>query len=520
MNKRVVGALALLVLGLMVVIVIRFAQPYLHDIRQRQTSDARATKGRITIAMDNWVGYVPLCSAAMKKRLRTAGWRLQCQDDKADYALRMRRLREREIDFAVATVDSYLLNGSPQGFPGVIIAVIDESKGGDAIVARKDTVASLGALKGHADLKVAFTPHSPSHFLAKATADHFNVPELLPSAERRIETQGSEEALARLLAGKADVAVLWEPDVSRALSQNGIIKLLGTEHTQHLIVDILLVNRKFSEDHPEVVKLLLSSYFKVLKIYRDKPETLRKEVADATHLPQDAVDSMLKGVLWVNLTDNCQGWFGISSPGRSADEGLVDTIESTVRILEHSGDFSGNPIPDNDPYRLIQSRYLEDLFVKGIDGFTTPGTQNARVKNSLEALFPPLDADGWNALRAIGRLKIDPIIFQSGSAALNLLEKRKLDEAIEKLKHYPKFRVVLKGHTGLRGDPVLNTQLSQQRAESVRRYFMITYAIDPNRLRAVGMGSKKPLPRKPGESRRAYNVRLSRVEFLIVTEVY
>ncbi len=520
MNKRVVGALAVLVLGLMVVIAIRFAQPYLQDAHQRQTSDARATKGKITIAMDNWVGYVPLCSTEMKKRLRKSGWMLQCQDDKANYALRMKRLREREIDFAVATVDSYLLNGSPQGFPGVAIAVLDESKGGDAIVARKNMVASLDAMKGRTDLRVAFTPDSPSHHLAKAAADHFDVPELLPPAARRIATKGSQEALARLLAGKTDVAVLWEPDVSKALAHDGIIKLLGTEDTKHLIVDILLVNRKFSEDNAEVVQLVLSHYFKVLKLFRDKPETLRQEVATATGLPQNAVDTMLKGISWVNLTDNCQRWFGISSPGSSTDEGLVDTIESTLRILQNSGNFSGNPIPQDDPYRLIQSRYLEDLFVKGVAGFTTPGTQNAPLTNSLETQFTPLDGDGWNALRAIGRLKIAPIIFQRGSSKLNLLEKRKLDQAVERLKHYPNFRVVLEGHTTLRGDPVANAQLSQKRADSVARYLMTTYAIDANRFRVLGLGSKKPLARKPGELNRAYNARLSRVEFLLVAEVY
>ena len=49
-----------------------------------------------------------------------------------------------------------------------------------------------------------------------------DVPELLPSRKgNRIETEGSEGALKKLLAGKADIAALWEPDVSRALAAQG-----------------------------------------------------------------------------------------------------------------------------------------------------------------------------------------------------------------------------------------------------------------------------------------------------------
>ena len=63
--------------------------------------------------------------------------------------------RDEELEFAVATVDSYILNGSPLNYPGTIVAVIDESKGGDAIVAWKDRLSSLDALKANTDYKIA-----------------------------------------------------------------------------------------------------------------------------------------------------------------------------------------------------------------------------------------------------------------------------------------------------------------------------------------------------------------------------
>ena len=517
------GAIAVFVVVSLAIVAFYFGMPLWRDSWQKDTSDARATNGKIRIAMDNWAGYVPLCSSEMKKRMRGSGWILECQDDKADYPKRMERLDNQEIEFAVATVDSNILNAAAKNFPGVTIVVIDKSKGGDAILAWKDRVADLDGLKNRTDIRVAFTPNSPSHHLLKAASVHFGVPELLPKSEKRIETNGSEEALKKLLDKKTDIAVLWEPDVSRALSQKGVVKLLGTDQTERLIVDILLVNRKFSEINPEAVQLLIKTYFTVLKIFRDDPPLFKSEIANATGLSSGDVDSLLKGIQWVNLTENAQEWFGISQDGGYADQGLIDTIDSTVRILIQSGDFKKNPIPNGDPYRLTDSSYVKNLYTKGFTGFTTPGAHapgGSGEVNSLAALFTPLGEDGWARLKEVGTLKIQNITFQSGTAELSFQGREDVDGIAEVIKHYPSFRIVIKGHTALAGDRAANKLLSKERAESVARYLAVTYSINENRVRSLGFGSEKPLPRIPGESDRAYNYRLPRVEISLVTEVY
>jgi hypothetical protein len=504
------------------ILLVWFLLPRLQERHQKITSDAARTKGKIQLALDNWIGYFPLRSPEMKAFMRASGWLLACEDDNADYHGRMKRLRDGEIDFAVATVDSFILNAERFDYPGTIVAVIDESKGGDAILAIEKRVASLDALKGKANIRVAFTPDSPSHHLAKAAADHFNVPELLPNGSLRIETEGSEKARDKLLSGKADLAILWEPDVSRALEHKGIVKILGTEDTERLIVDILVVQRQFSQKHPETVKYLLDSYFRTLKKYRDNPDLLLQHVREETGLTEDKVKAMLKGVQWANFGENCERWFGIAAPGGYADQGLVDTIESTVRILVNAGDFSSNPIPDQDPYRLTNSSFLEVLFTRGISGFTSPeetGPGGGSL-GSIESRFSRLNEGGWHALKEVGTLKVEPIVFQPGTTKLGILAKEVVDEAVERLKHYPNFRIIIKGHTGTRGDRAENLKLSKERAKAVARYLEIAYNVDPNRLRPVGFGGEKPLPKKPGESRRSYEYRLPRVELVLMREDY
>lgn len=522
MNKKIFGAILLFIILLAAILLLWLLLPRFMDRQQKITSDATKTRGKIRIAMDNWIGYFPLRSNEMKNAMRRLGWILSCEDDNADYEGRMRRLKDGEIDFAVATVDSFILNAHQYDFPGTIITVIDESKGGDAILALRNKIESLNALKGRSDIKIAFTPNSPSHHLAKAAADHFNIPELLPSGSMYEETEGSEKAREKLLSGKADVAILWEPDVSRALDHKDIIKLLGTEDTEKLIVDILIVRRQFSQKNPEVINQLLDNYFRVLKKYRDSPGLLVSHVREETDLSEDKIESMLKGVEWASFGENCDKWFGIAAPGSYASEGIIDTIQSTINILINSNDFKTSPIPDEDPYRLTNSAHLEYLFSKGISGFSSPkqASNSAEPISSIETRFSQLTEKEWNALKEVGTLKVDPIVFQHGTNELSMLAKKVVDQAVERLKHYPNFRVTIKGHTGIRGDQKENLRLSQERAEAVARYLNVVYNIDPNRLFSIGFAGKEPLPLIQGESKRSYEYRLPRVELVLVREDY
>jgi len=511
----------ILMIGSVLLLSYKLILPRLESDSQKQTSDARATKGKILIGVDNWIGYYPLCSKVMRKRMYRIGYQLECVDDKADYASRMKKLKKSDIQFAVATVDSYILNGEDYNYPGTIISVIDESKGGDAIVAWKDKVKNIDALKAaNKNLKIAFTSASPSEHLLKSIAVHFDVASLRDKRGAwRVEADGSEAALKLLKDKKVDVAVLWEPDVSRALSNKKIIKLLGTEDTNKLIVDILIVNRNFAQDNPDVVTSLLRNYFRTLKFYKSNRNDLIDDIADDTDVSKKKIKTMLKGVSWKNLSQNAQNWFGATSYGGSSNEGLVDTIESTAEILVDSGDFSSSPLPNKDPYRIINSQYLMGLYDSTATGQFGQATNNSVTpEQSLEKKFTKLSTSEWNELRVIGTLKVRSIVFQSGADKLTLAGKEQLDKAAENLKHYPKFRVIVKGHTGTRGDNAANKLLSKNRAKSVARYFKVTYGLNSNRLLIKGLGGSEPLKRLSGESFRAFNYRLPRVELFLVAE--
>jgi len=508
-------------IGIVALLAYKFLLPYFEQNEQAQSSDSGAIKATISIGVDNWIGYYPLCSRELQTRMRRSGYLLQCKDDQADYPGRMKKMKSGELDFAVATVDAFLLAGSQYRFPGTIISVIDESRGGDAIVAWKDKVGSLDDLKNVSGYKVAFTPQSPSEHLLKSVGVHFDIPGILEKGGRwRLEADGSEDALKKLKAKEAYVAVLWEPDVTRALANNKIHKLIGTEDTKRLIVDILLVNRQFSQEHPEIIKVLLRNYFRVLKYYRDNPARLAQDAARELKLPEKKISAMVKGVAWASMMENSTQWFGIAQNLPGNEEGLINTIESTMDILLENKDFDDNPISSQNYYVLTNRAFIESLYEEMSNG-TGFGGQNRMSSQSdagVNRKFPALTAEQWKRLREVGTLKIRPIVFQSGSGELTFEGKAELDRAIENLQHYPNYRVVVKGHTGVRGDKTANLVLSRTRAEAVVRYLKVSHNIDQTRLRFVGYGGSKPLPRQAGESDRSFNYRLPRVELYLVAE--
>ena len=89
MKKKGTGALILLLLGAAILIGIKLLLPIFIEEKQVSTSDAVKMKGKIRLALDNWIGYFPLRSNEMKTLMRREGWNLVWTDDKADYMERV-----------------------------------------------------------------------------------------------------------------------------------------------------------------------------------------------------------------------------------------------------------------------------------------------------------------------------------------------------------------------------------------------------------------------------------------------
>jgi outer membrane protein OmpA-like peptidoglycan-associated protein len=83
-----------------------------------------------------------------------------------------------------------------------------------------------------------------------------------------------------------------------------------------------------------------------------------------------------------------------------------------------------------------------------------------------------------------------------------------LSQVRKAIRSFSKPEVVIEGHTDSTGSAAINAQLSQNRAEAVRQYFIANGALEEQKLTAIGYGSERPLAPNDTIEGRAINRRI------------
>jgi hypothetical protein len=138
------------------------------------TSTDSRHKYTINFAIDSFNGYSVFRSDKFRRQLSSRGIGLNLVDDKADYAKRISFLQSSAIQMGVFTIDSLVKASVELGDnPATIIAIIDQSKGADAIIAHK-SISNIDALN-KADMQFVLTADSPSEMLTRIVMASFNL---------------------------------------------------------------------------------------------------------------------------------------------------------------------------------------------------------------------------------------------------------------------------------------------------------------------------------------------------------
>ncbi|MDE2292551.1 MAG: OmpA family protein [Elusimicrobia bacterium] len=113
--------------------------------------------------------------------------------------------------------------------------------------------------------------------------------------------------------------------------------------------------------------------------------------------------------------------------------------------------------------------------------------------------------------RRIERGEIAPVEFDTGKADLKPGAEGTLRLVAAVLLRHPELHLTVNGHTDDVGSPEYNMWLSQNRAETVKRY-LISQGVLGESIRALGFGETKPIAPNDCEEHRAKN---RRVEFVL-----
>lgn len=83
-------------------------------------------------------------------------------------------------------------------------------------------------------------------------------------------------------------------------------------------------------------------------------------------------------------------------------------------------------------------------------------------------------------------------LFGSGEYELEPQARDRLRSLAGSLKAHPGSQLIIKGHTDSSGDERFNQMLSEQRADSVRK-FLIAEGVAHDRMNAIGFGAQMPV---------------------------
>ncbi len=481
-----------------------------------RTSDTRHFDRTVTVWGDDWLGYLVLRSPRFARALADQGigvhWAME-----PDFAKRLAGLRDGKCDFAAVTLDSYLANGEATGWPGVVAFVIDESFGGDAVLAKDPNIKSLDDLD-KPGTRGAFVGLSPSEFLLRSEISHFHLDRLRPGLEAS-RVDSVDTAYNALRDGRVQFAVLWEPLVSRAKAEiPGARVLIDTQQAQGLVIDIALASRKLIAEDPKLAETVTHAYFEALHDYLNNAAAFTDAAAQDSSKPLGEAETMLRGIRFATLPDNASDWLLQSRDQDARLVGSVRQIQAILRDHQQHIDLQ-NDDPNSILYRgTIQAVAAHPGNIPALAGGAAAANNPNAGNHRLGAYYPPLTPAQWDDLskQVRGTLIDEPIVFAPGRSEIPEDFQSSIRDAVPKLANYPNFRVVVEAHVSPGDSPEADQTLSDARALEVKRFLVTECQVPEDRVLARGKGSTETPQRYPDESDAALNRRTRRARIFLV----
>lgn len=125
---------------------------------------------------------------------------------------------------------------------------------------------------------------------------------------------------------------------------------------------------------------------------------------------------------------------------------------------------------------------------------------NIRIAGGGKTLYQQLESEG--------RVAFHDIHFATGKADILPESSQTLQQIAELLSEHNNLKILIEGHTDNTGDFQKNMQLSNERAQSVKKYLTERHGIDAQRMNTMGAGQSRPIASNDTEDGRAKNRRV------------
>ena len=221
-----------------------------------------ADAGSLKLGHSTWVGYGPFYIARDKGFFKEEGVDVELVIME-DTPMKMGAMMAGQLDLVASTVDEFPIYMKP-GIGIRYVMAVDNSKGGDGIVATKD-ITTIEGLKGK---KVAFEQGSVSQFFLNALLKDAG----MSQSDIEPVNMAATDAGVAFAAGQVDAAVTWEPALSQgAKAENGHI-LLTSADKPGLITDVVAATDATLKEKGDDVKAFVRAWYRALDFIKSNPD--------------------------------------------------------------------------------------------------------------------------------------------------------------------------------------------------------------------------------------------------------
>lgn len=262
-------------------------------------------KAPFNIGFNEWVGFAPFFLAKEKGffgDLQVETHFIALEGDKRA------GLYSGQFQMICETMDMFQSNRDSADYPGKIIFGIDESFGGDGVVATKN-IKSLKDIKGKTAVG---EPGQPAYFVLLYLLNK----EGMTLKDVKFQDMNSSDAAVAFIAGKVDVAGTYEPYLSDAIKKRkGAHVLVSSKDLPGLIVDVAIVSDEVLSKRRDDLKKLYEGWHKAVDYFEKNPEESVAIMAKAFKLKPEEFKDTISGLRYFGYKQN-QDYFGNqTSPG-------------------------------------------------------------------------------------------------------------------------------------------------------------------------------------------------------------
>lgn len=371
------------------------------------------------------------------------------------------------------------------------VVIVDNTQGGDAVIARDPEVQKIEDLAGK---QVALLQYTPSHGMLIDAIDNSS---LTAKAKKQIKPifikpeGGTAEVRAAFVAGNVDAAVLWDPDLSLALRDvKGAHVIYSTKTATNLIYDVIVCDQRelAKPENEEIFQKFHDGWLEgVVKAKANPDQAVEALIATkeffkvlASKEGKPFVKGLFSNLLWTDLSDNAR-ILGLAG-GVNHYERVYARFDQIYRA---EGSLANPKSPVINPQESYDYRFVRSALQRNAPA-------QAAAKKPVETFSDQGRLAAMTAPAAI--TKPVAVSFASGSAELSKRAQLVIDkEMVPFIENNGNAYFELSGNTDSIGSDAANKALSERRAKAVADYLEGQWEISKTRLRIVGAGSSNPL---------------------------